>query len=111
MPVDFNRGKSLASRENITIDADNFAKKITFRFTPKELGTHSFSVNVPNQTGEVITQNNHKDFKIEVQRDKVRVLTLSGAPAWNYRFLRMAIKQDPLIDLDSVNLSKFSRTA
>lgn len=101
VPVYFNRGKSLASRENITIDAENFAKKVTFRFTPKDLGTHSFSVTVPNQSGEVITQNNHKEFKVEVQRDKVRVLTLSGAPAWNYRFLRMAVKQDPLIDLVS----------
>src|ERR1044071_7158393 len=27
--------------------------------------------------------------------------TLSGSPAWNYRFLRMALKQDPFIDLVS----------
>ena len=36
-----------------------------------------------------------------MRRDKIRVLTLSGSPAWNYRFLRMAMKQDPLIELVS----------
>ncbi len=36
-----------------------------------------------------------------MQRDKIRVLTLSGSPSWNYRFLRMALKQDPFIDLVS----------
>ena len=101
VPVYFNRGKSLISRQNVAIDADVFEKKLSFSFTPKDLGTLSFSATLPNQAGEVITQNNHKEFKVEVQRDKIRVLTLSGAPAWNYRFLRMAIKQDPLIDLVS----------
>jgi len=65
------------------------------------LGTHAFSVSLPAQPGEQITQNNQKEFKVEVRRDKIRVLTLSGSPAWNYRFLRMAMKQDPLIELVS----------
>ena len=58
-------------------------------------------MSIPAQAGEQITQNNSKEFKVDVQRDKIRVLTLSGSPAWNYRFLRMAMKQDPLIELVS----------
>jgi len=101
VPLYFNRGRNLITSRTVTIDADLFEHKLTLSFTPKELGTHRFSVNLPVQTGEQISQNNHKEFKIDVQRDKIRVLTLSGAPAWNYRFLRMALKQDPLIDLVS----------
>ncbi|MBI1995883.1 MAG: hypothetical protein HYS66_05390 [Deltaproteobacteria bacterium] len=93
VPLYFNRGKNLITTRSVTIDADNF--------TPKEIGTHSFSLDIPAQPGEQITRNNQKEFKVDVQRDKIRVLTLSGSPAWNYRFLRMAIKQDPLIELVS----------
>ena len=69
-------------------------RPLTLAFTPKDLGTHGFSVSIPAQAGEQITQNNHKDFKVDVQRDKIRILSLSGSPAWNYRFLRMAMKQN-----------------
>jgi uncharacterized membrane protein len=101
VPLYFNRGPNLITSRSVNIDADQFEQKMTLSFTPKDLGTHSFSVNLPVQAGEQISRNNRKDFKIDVHRDKIRVLTLSGAPAWNYRFLRMALKQDPLIDLVS----------
>jgi uncharacterized membrane protein len=101
VPLFFNRGKNLITTRNVAVDADAFEQKVTLSYTPKELGTHAFSVSLPAQPGEQITQNNHKEFKVEVRRDKIRVLTLSGSPAWNYRFLRMAMKQDPLIELVS----------
>jgi uncharacterized membrane protein len=100
-PLYFNRGKNLITSRAINVDADPFERTITLAFTPKELGTHGFSVSVPPQPGEQISRNNQKEFKVDVQRDKIRVLTLSGSPAWNYRFLRMAMKQDPLIELVS----------
>ena len=101
VPLYFNRGKNLIASRSVSIDGDPFEQKITLSFTPKELGSHSFSLSIPTQPGEQITENNQKEFKVDVQRDKIRVLTLSGSPAWNYRFLRMAMKQDPLIELVS----------
>ena len=101
VPLYFNRGKNLITSRPVAIDSDSFEQKITFSFNPKELGTLSFSLSIPAQPGEQITENNHKEFKVDVHRDKIRVLTLSGSPAWNYRFLRMAMKQDPLIELVS----------
>jgi uncharacterized membrane protein len=101
VPLYFNRGKNLITSRPVAIDSDSFEQKITFSFNPKELGTHSFSLGIPAQPGEQIMENNHKEFKVDVHRDKIRVLTLSGSPAWNYRFLRMAMKQDPLIELVS----------
>jgi uncharacterized membrane protein len=101
VPLLFNRGRNLVATRQITVDSDLFEQTVTLAFTPKEIGTHAFSVSIPAQAGEQITPNNQKDFKVEVQRDKIRILTLSGSPAWNYRFLRMAMKQDPLIELVS----------
>ena len=101
VPLFFNRGKNLITTQQVAIDSDLFEQKVSLAFTPKELGAHGFSVSIPAQAGEQIPQNNYKDFKVDVQRDKIRILTLSGSPAWNYRFLRMAMKQDPLIELVS----------
>ncbi|HEY1236148.1 MAG TPA: glutamine amidotransferase, partial [Candidatus Binatia bacterium] len=101
VPLFFNRGKNLIATRTIAIDGDPFEHKVTLSFTPKELGTHTFSVSLPPQPGEQIPQNNQREFKVDVGRDKIRVLTLSGSPAWNYRFLRMALKQDPLVELVS----------
>jgi uncharacterized membrane protein len=101
VPLYFNRGRNLITSRLISVTSDLFEQKITLSFTPRELGTFSFSLDIPTQPGEQITQNNHKEFKVDVQRDKIRVLTLSGSPSWNYRFLRMAMKQDPLIELVS----------
>jgi len=101
VPLYFNLGRNLILSRSIKIDREAFEQRVTLSYTPKEIGPHGFSLSLPPQAGEQITQNNQREFKIDVQRDKIRVLTLSGSPSWNYRFLRMALKQDPLIDLVS----------
>jgi uncharacterized membrane protein len=101
VPLYFNQGRNLISTRSITIDRDPFEQTVTLTYVPKEIGSHSFSVTAPVQEGEQIAHNNHKEFRIDVKRDKIRVLTLSGSPSWNYRFLRMALKQDPFIELVS----------
>ncbi|MBI2360472.1 MAG: hypothetical protein HYV04_16475 [Deltaproteobacteria bacterium] len=101
VPLYFNHGKSLIASRSITIDRDPFETRLSLSYTPREIGPHSFTLSIPVQPGEAIAQNNQREFKVDVQRDKIRVLTLSGSPSWNYRFLRLALKQDPSIDLVS----------
>lgn len=101
VPLYFTRGRNLISTRTITIDRDPFKQHVTLTYTPKEIGAHSFTLRLPSQIEEQIVQNNQRSFKIDVQRDKIRVLTLSGSPSWNYRFLRLVLKQDPFVDLIS----------
>ena len=60
VPLFFNRGKNLITTRTITIDADPFEQKVTLSFTPKEFGTHAFSVSLPPQPGEQITPKQSK---------------------------------------------------
>ena len=101
VPLYFNRGGNLVATRTLTIDRDPFEQRLTLGYIPREIGLHNFTVSLPLQPGEEIARNNQREFKVEIQRDKIRVLTLSGSPSWNYRFLRMALKQDPFIDLVS----------
>jgi uncharacterized membrane protein len=101
IPLFFNRGHNLISTRTVNVDHDVFEEKILLSYTPREIGSQSFALSLTPQPGEMILPNNRKDFMLDVRRDKIRILTLSGAPSWNYRFLRMALKQDPLVDLVS----------
>ena len=101
VPLYFNLGRNLISTHPITIDRDVYENRVTLNYTPRELGVHGFTLTLPAQGGESIAGNNRKAFRMEVRRDKLRVLTLSGSPSWNYRFLRFALKQDPFLELVS----------
>lgn len=101
VPLYFNLGRNLISTHPITIDRDAYENRVTLNYTPRELGAHGFTLTLPEQAGESIAGNNRKAFRMEVRRDKIRVLTLSGSPSWNYRFLRFALKQDPFLELVS----------
>jgi uncharacterized membrane protein len=93
-------GRILAT-SSVRLDGDRVTRRATFSITPKEVGRYRLSVETPVQVGEVLRTNNQKDFQLQVRRDKIRVLVVSGRPSWNYRFLRRALKSDPSIDLIS----------
>jgi uncharacterized membrane protein len=101
VPLHLSRGRSLVATRVVAIQSDVFEQRIPLSYTPPDIGPHHLTVAIPIQPGERLPQNNQREFKIDVRRDKIRVLTLSGSPSWNYRFARLALKQDPSIDLVS----------
>ncbi|MBI4641690.1 MAG: hypothetical protein HY731_13415 [Candidatus Tectomicrobia bacterium] len=101
IPLIFKRGSTVLSTKFLKVNREEFEEKITFEYTPRELGNHTLSLSTPLQVGEEISTNNSLNFTLQVVRDKIRVLLVCGTPTWNYRFLRTALKSDPSIDLIS----------
>jgi len=101
LPVALTREGRVVRTQTVDIQGDPAAQKIEFRFTPSEVGSLRLSIETPVQRGELVESNNRVEIPLEVRRDKIRVLTISGAPSWNYSFLRAALKRDPAIDLVS----------
>ena len=93
-------GQLLATR-GVDLDRDVFDERLTFTFRPTEVGLFRLALEVFSQLGEHSRVNNTVDFSMQVLRDKLRVLYVSGRPSWSYRFFRRALKQDPGIDLIS----------
>jgi uncharacterized membrane protein len=83
------------------LNKDPFDESVTFTFTPKEAGQFRLSVEAFSQLGEHSRSNNKVEFSMQVLRDKLRVLYVSGQPSWNYRFFRRALKQNPSVDMVS----------
>ncbi|MCE2452261.1 MAG: hypothetical protein J4F48_05380, partial [Nitrospinae bacterium] len=87
--------------QSIDVRRSPLRRLVKFHFTPNEVGSQVLGVVTPVQRGEIVESNNRVEIPLEVRRDKIRVLTITGSPNWNYRFLRMALKRDPAIDLVS----------
>ena len=101
IPLVLKQEGRILSTSSLVLDADRGTRRVTFTMTPKEVGRYRLSVETPVQVGEVLRTNNLRDFQLQVRRDKIRVLVVSGRPSWNYRFLRRALKSDPSVDLIS----------
>ena len=74
---------------------------VTFEVTPPRVGRYLYEVGVPVQDDEAVASNNTRGFVIRVIRDKIRVLQVAGAPAWDVRALRAMLEENPNVDLIS----------
>ncbi len=99
LPVSLRDGQKLISAKSIRIQRDPAEIPLSFSFTLEETGLHHFSLSLPPQAGESSIHNNSFPFSLRVVKDKVRILMISGHPGLNYRYLRMALKSDPSVDL------------
>jgi uncharacterized membrane protein len=98
-PVHLKEGSKLITAKNVSFNDASAEVKISLSFTPEELGPHHLSIGVPPQFGESLTANNAVSLSLKVVKDKIRILMISGSPSLSYRFMRMAVKNDPSIDL------------
>lgn len=99
IPVLLKDGNRLITAKSVRIKESPAEITASLSFTPEEVGHHSFSVSIAPQFGESLTSNNTVNFSLKVVRDKIRILMASGNPSLSYRFMRMAFKNDPSIDL------------
>jgi uncharacterized membrane protein len=67
--------------------------------TPTRLGRAAYTLSVPLDPEDAVPENNERAFQLEVTREKLRVLLVSGHPNWDARFLRALLKSDPAVDL------------
>ena len=99
LPVSLRDGQKLLTAQSLRIQGDPAEVPLSFSFSLEETGMHHLSLSVPPQAGESSALNNSFPFSLRVAKDKVRVLMISGHPSLNYRYMRMALKSDPSIDL------------
>jgi uncharacterized membrane protein len=101
IPVVLKRADRVVATQTVEVTSTPFQQQVHFEIMPEETGEFTYTISVAPRLGEVLTDNNQRTFPISVVRDKIRVLLVCGTPTWNYRFLRLALKQDPSVDLIS----------
>lgn len=100
VPVTLRREGDILATQETVLRGDSPAK-VLFKTKPDKIGEFVYTVSVPEFAGEAIHSNNEQSFVLQVIRDKIRVLQVSGRPSWDERFLRQHLKENPNADLIS----------
>jgi len=97
--VVLKRGEEIILKKNIAPEPGSDLQRLRLTFTPDHQGAAAYHLEIPPNKEETITQNNAKDFLLEVKDDRLPVLYVEGSPRMEYRFLRRAISRDPTFRL------------
>ncbi|HHT9114291.1 MAG: hypothetical protein HZA47_06295 [Planctomycetes bacterium] len=100
LPITLKQGNDIISSKVLNTGEES-ELHIDLAFTPYTTGTFLYTISLPVQPHEAITENNQVSFLVKVVRDKIRIMHVCGRPSWDERFLRRVLKSDPNIDLIS----------
>ena len=93
--LSITRGPVTLLAKTITpTEADSDVERVRLAFTPDFEGTATYRISIPKGTGEVVTDNNFREFVLDMQDDRLPVLYIEGSPRMEYRFLRRALYRD-----------------
>ncbi len=101
VPLTLKSGDQVLVTREVKLDPQQEITEVKLDFTPRKVGEFLYTLELPVFAGEASDQNNRLSFPLRVLRDKVRVLYIVGNPSWDERFLRLAMKRNPSVDLVS----------
>ena len=76
--------------------------EVEFRLDKLELGRHRFLVRMDVAENEIRSDNNDREFSLEVVDDRAHVLLLEGEGRWEFRFLESALERDERVAVERV---------
>lgn len=76
--------------------------RVPLSFAAGGAGQRRLRISVPVQEGERLGANNQKDFWIQVEEGKAKVLYVEDRPRWDYRFLTTALSQSKNAALETI---------
>lgn len=107
IPVSISsNGKSLSTTE-IKLSGNRARQNLKIEFVPPDEGVSTFTVSVPVQPDEELTDNNGRTFRMKILKSKQRVLLATGYLSWELTFLKRILDQSEDYDYD---LSVFDRS-
>ncbi len=93
--------KLLASRD-ITLAGDGKTQTETLLLNAGDAGAKALTFSIAPLSGESNTANNSVTRLVNVQSNKRRILYVEGEPRWEYKFIRRAEDDDPIIEIASM---------
>ena len=94
-------GRPLEVRR-VTPSADGAPVHAVFTVSPEPDVPTVYTVQIPDASGEVATENNTRSVLVPPQTGKRRLLVVEGAPGFEHTFLKRALSDDPGLEVDAV---------
>ena len=68
-------------------------------WTSQTTGDYTLTLSIPQDTQEIIAENNEISAPISVRQEQLKVLVIESYPRWEYRYLRNALERDPGVEV------------
>jgi hypothetical protein len=88
------RGPALARRAVRLSRAPQGEVTLTLEFVPRRVGWSLYEIVAAVPDSEAVRLNNRRWFALDVRERKTRILLVTGAPDWDFAFLKRAFDED-----------------
>lgn len=94
-------GERVIETEEVEFKEGLEERVLEFKIIPRSAGTKVYEVSITPLEKELNTDNNRRKFALKVLKSKNRILYISGAPNWEYKFLKLTMETDPTVEFHS----------
>jgi uncharacterized membrane protein len=91
-------GRIVGSRQ-VTLPRDGEAQIVRIRVPASEQGARLLRVRIPEQSGEMVRENNERSTVVVVRDRREKILYLEGEPRFELKFIRRAVEEDQNLQL------------
>lgn len=93
-------GETVVSSQQVVLGADSSTRRVSIELTPERREAIVYTLQVAEQEGEIVLQNNHYSFLVDnTERPALDVLYVDGHPRNEYKFIRRAVEGDTSLRL------------
>lgn len=95
-------GDELKDRKVGAVGKDRETISVPLTYVPDKEGEHRLTVEVLPAAGERQRENNLEQFRIEVLKNKIRILYIDQLPDWNMAFVRSLVQRAKRLEMAEV---------
>jgi hypothetical protein len=96
-------GEKIRDSASIPVRRDQEIISTSLSYTALAEGEHRFSVEALPAAGEERRENNVESFRVDVLKQKVRILYIDQFPDWNMTFVRDLVKRSNRLEVETVS--------
>ncbi len=100
--VSLESGKELLGSKFIRLHGNGSQTRVSFHFSPDELGVNSYRVSVSSLSEEINIKNNRQVFDVSVLKDEYHIAIITGGPSVNTSLLKRWLRKQPRVELTHI---------
>ena len=100
--VEMKEGDKVVDSKEVKLGKPGEKTPVPLRFKQSKPGKYTYTIQIPEQVGELRADNNKFTYNVQVVDKKVKVLFVEGQdlPRWEYRYLKNALRRDHTTEVD-----------
>ena len=100
--LQIKEGARLVRTEPVRLGRDGATQRIKLSLAPDSPGLFEYTAEIQPRPGEMIFENNQRRFLIDNRSKIGRILYIEGYPRKEFKFIRRALEDDPLLKAASI---------